>query len=160
MNDSASPAGNQINKRSAARLAIVQALYQMDTAGSDVEDTIAEFEQHRLGKETDGSEYLPVDAGFFAHIVRQIIKEQLSLDPLIDDILREGWPLVRIDLTLRQILRAGLYEIMHRRDIPAKVAISEYVNVAYAFFDNGDEVKMTNAVLDQLARKLRDKEFT
>ncbi len=147
------------NKRSSARLAAVQALYQMDTAGSDVEDTIAEFEEFRLGKETGGDLYAPADAGFFRDLVRGVVREQLKLDPQIDTTLAKGWPLVRIDMTLRQILRAGFYEILHRRDVPAKAAITEYIDVAQAFFDGGDEVGIVNAVLDQFARKSREQEF-
>jgi N utilization substance protein B len=148
------------NKRSSARLAAVQALYQMDTGGNDVEETIKEFEKFRLGKEIAGDKYSPADAGFFRDIVRGVVREQLKLDPLIDEALANGWPLVRIDMTLRQVLRAGLYEILHRKDVPAKAAIAEYIDVAQAFFNDGDEVKLTNALLDHLGRKLRAADFS
>jgi N utilization substance protein B len=147
------------NKRSTARLAAVQALYQMDTSGSDVEETILEFEQFRLGKEVGGDIYSPADAGFFRDIVRGAVREQLKLDPLIDDALADGWPLKRIDMTLRQILRAGLYEILNRKDVPVKAVIAEYIDIAQAFFGEGDEIKLTNALLDQLARKQRSSDF-
>jgi N utilization substance protein B len=147
------------NKRSSARLAAVQALYQMDAAGNGVEETVKEFEKFRLGKEVGGDIYSPADAGFFRDIVRGVVREQLKLDPLIDEALAKGWPLVRIDLTLRQVLRAGLYELLHRKDVPAKAAIAEYIDVAQAFFAEGDEVKLANALLDALARKYRAEEF-
>lgn len=147
------------NKRSSARLAAVQALYQMDTGGSDVEETIKEFEKFRLGKVIAGDRYSPADAGFFRDIVRGVVAKQLKLDPLIDEALLNGWPLVRIDMTLRQVLRAGLYEILHRKDVPAKAAIAEYIDVAQAFFNDGDEVKLANALLDGLARKFRAGDF-
>jgi N utilization substance protein B len=160
MSATAEPLPKKGNKRSSARLAAVQALYQMDTAGSDVEDTIKEFEKFRLGKEIAGDKYSPADAGFFRDILHGVVREQLKLDPLIDEALLNGWPMTRIDMTLRQILRAGAYEIMHRKDVPAKAAIVEYVDVAQAFFNDGDEVKLTNALLDGLARKLRSADFS
>lgn len=147
------------NKRSSARLAAVQALYQMDSAGSDTEETISEFESYRLGKKIGGEHYAPADVSFFRDIVRGVVENQRELDPLIDNRLATGWPLMRIDLTLRQILRAGLYEIQHKRDVPAKAAIVEYVDVAQAFFDNGEEPKVVNALLDALARELRPQDF-
>ena len=148
------------NKRSTARLAAVQALYQMDAAGSDVDETIQEFTDHRLGKEIYGDHYAPADAGYFSMLVREIVSHQLSLDPQIDDVLAKGWPMVRLDLTLRQILRAGLYELMFKKDVPAKAVISEYVDVANGFFDKGDGVKIANGVLDKLARQHRADEFS
>lgn len=147
------------NKRSSARLAAVQALYQMDTAGSDVEATIKEFEKFRLGKEIAGDKYSPADAGFFRDLVRGVVREQRVLDPMIDDVLASGWPLERIDMTLRQVLRAGLYEILHRKDVPARAAIAEYIDIAEAFFGESDETRLTNALLDHLARKQRAAEF-
>lgn len=147
------------NKRSAARLAAVQALYQMDVAGSDVGATLAEFEALRLGKEVDGTQYAAADTGFFRDLVGGVVRDQLTIDPMIDNALREDWPLARIDSTLRQILRAGAYELHNRLDVPARAAISEYVDVAKAFFDQGDETKITNAILDRLARAARPQEF-
>jgi transcription antitermination protein NusB len=147
------------NKRSTARLAAVQALYQMDLSGSDVFATMVEFETYRLGKDIDGDVYGAADPAFFRDIVGGVVREQRVLDPLIDTALAEGWPLTRIDSTLRQILRAGAYELRHRRDVPAKAAISEYVDVARAFFDKGDEAGIVNAVLDRLARAARPQDF-
>lgn len=159
MSASADPSPKKGNKRSAARLGAVQALYQMDTSGSDVDATIKEFEEFRLGKETGGDHYAPADFGFFRDIVRGVVREQLKLDPDIDDALQGDWPLERIDMTLRQVLRAGLYEILYRKDVPGKAAIAEYIDVAEAFFGQGEEIKLANAVLDFLAKKHRAAEF-
>ena len=146
------------NKRGAARLAAVQALYQMDIAGTGLNDILAEFQRHRLGNEVDGSQYLPAEAAFFRDIVSGTVREQRKLDPLIDAALSEGWPLKRIEAILRAVLRAGAYELGHRNDVPARVVVSEYVDVANAFVDK-DETGMVNAVLDQIARRFRGGEF-
>jgi len=146
------------NQRGAARLAAVQALYQMDLAGATLPDVLAEFEAHRLGKELDGEQYRNADAAFFRDLVGGVVTNQRQLDPAIDAALASGWPLARIDATLRAILRAGAFELAHRSDVPARVVISEYVDVANAFYE--DEVPaMVNAVLDALARKVRAAEF-
>ncbi len=147
------------NKRGAARLAAVQALYQMDLAGTGLNDILAEFENHRLDGEVEGAQYLPAEAAFFRDIVGGVVREQGTLDPQIDAVLARGWPLKRIEAVLRAVLRAGAYELNHRRDVPARVVASEYVDVASAFVDK-DETGMVNAVLDQLARKLRADEFS
>jgi N utilization substance protein B len=146
------------NRRGAARLAAVQALYQMDVAATPVNDLLAEFESHWLGQEVEGSQYLPAEAAFFREIVVGFVREQRKLDPLIDRALAGGWPLKRVEAVLRAILRAGTFELDHRRDVPARVVVSEYVQVAHAFLD-GDEAGMVNAVLDALARQLRAAEF-
>jgi N utilization substance protein B len=146
------------NKRGAARLAAVQALYQMDLAGTGVNDILAEFESHWMGREVEGAQYLPAEAAFFRDIVTGVVREQRVLDPLIDTALAESWPLKRIETVLRAVLRAGAYELDHRRDIPARVVVSEYADVAAAFVER-DETGMVNAVLDQLARKFRAAEF-
>jgi len=88
----------------------------------------------------------------------KVVRDQAKLDPLIDEALSKGWPLKRIDAILRAVLRAGAYELEHRRDVPARVVVSEYVDVAHAFVD-GDETGMVNAVLDQIARMFRADEF-
>jgi N utilization substance protein B len=146
------------NKRGAARLAAVQALYQMDLAGTGLNDILAEFESHWLGGEVEGAQYRPAEAAFFRDIVGGVVREQKVLDPQIDAALARGWPLKRIEALLRAVLRAGAYELGHRRDIPARVVMSEYVDVASAFVDQ-DETGMVNAVLDQLARATRADEF-
>jgi len=146
------------NKRGAARLAAVQALYQMDLAGTGLNEILAEFESHWLGREVEGAQYLPAEAAFFRDIVSGVVREQKKLDPLIDAALAKGWPLKRIEAVLRAALRAGCYELDHRRDIPARVVVSEYADVAAAFVER-DETGMVNAVLDQLAHSLRAVEF-
>lgn len=147
------------NKRSSARLAAVQALYQMDISAADLFATIAEFETYRLGREVDGETYRDADAAFFREIVTGVVREQLSLDPLVDNSLKNGWPLARIDSTLRQILRCGAFELFHRLDVPARAVIVEYVDIARAFFEAGDEPRLVNAVLDALGRQGRADDF-
>lgn len=147
------------NKRGAARLAAVQALYQMDMAGTGLNEILAEFESHWIGREVEGEQYLPAEAAFFRDVVSGVVREQKRLDPLIDDALQKSWPLKRIEAVLRAALRAGAYELDHRRDVPARVVVSEYADVAAAFVER-DETGMVNAVLDQLARALRAQEFT
>jgi N utilization substance protein B len=146
------------NRRGAARLAAVQALYQMDIAGTGVNDILAEFESHWIGREVEGEQYLPAEAAFFRDVVNGVVREQRTIDPLIDAILAQGWPLKRIEAILRAVLRAGAYELDHRRDVPARVVVSEYVDVANAFVER-EETGMVNAVLEQIARKLRGGEF-
>ncbi len=150
--------GRRANRRGAARLAAVQALYQMDLAATTLDDILAEFEKHWMGREVEGEQYLPAEAAFFREVVSGVVAEQRKLDPLIDAALVHGWPLKRIETVLRAILRAGAYELDHRRDVPARVVVSEYVDVAHAFVD-ADETGMVNAVLDQLARQIRAEEF-
>jgi N utilization substance protein B len=146
------------NRRGAARLAAVQALYQMDIAGTGVTDIMAEFSSHWIGREVEGNQYLPAEEAFFRDVVGGVVREQRSLDPLIDTALSQGWPLKRIEAILRAVLRAGAFELTHRLDIPARVIVSEYVDVAHAFVER-DEAGMVNAVLDQIARQLRATEF-
>ena len=146
------------NRRGAARLAAVQALYQMDIAATGLNEILAEFESHWIGREVEGAQYLPAEAAFFRDIVSGVVREQRSLDPLIDKVLAGGWPLKRIEAILRAVLRAGAYELACRPDVPARVVMSEYVDVAHAFVDD-DETGMVNAVLDQLAHQLRGAEL-
>jgi N utilization substance protein B len=146
------------NKRGAARLAAVQALYQMDLAGTGLNEIMAEFEGHWLGGEVEGEQYRPAEAAYFRDIVGGVVREQGRLDPQIDAALAGGWPLKRIEAILRAVLRAGAYELACRADVPARVVMSEYVDVAHAFVDD-EETGMVNAVLDQLAHQLRAGEF-
>jgi len=146
------------NRRGAARLAAVQALYQMDIAATPLNDILAEFESHWIGREVEGSQYLPAEAAFFRSIVRGVLDDQRRLDPLIDQTLAGGWPLKRVEALLRAVLRAGAFELSSRTDVPARVVVAEYVDVAHAFLDR-EETGMVNAVLDQLARQLRGAEF-
>ena len=146
------------NRRGAARLAAAQALYQMDLSGAGINDVFAEFESHWLGNEVEGETYLPAEAAFFRDVVSGVVRDQKKLDPLIDEALSKGWPLKRIEAILRAVLRAGAYELEHRKDVPGRVVISEYVDVANAFVDR-EETGMVNAVLDQIGRQFRGDEF-
>lgn len=142
--------GRPANKRGAARLAAVQALYQMDVGETSLEETLVQFGSRFADPVVDGDEYLPRDADYFKQIVKGVLKHQLQLDPLVDEALAEGWPMARIDATLRAVMRAGAFELMHKLDVPAKVVITEYVDVAKAFFE-GTEAGMVNGVLDRIA---------
>ncbi|PNG25985.1 transcription antitermination factor NusB [Methylocella silvestris] len=144
--------------RSAARLAAVQALYQMDITDKGLKETCAEFETFWLGGEVEGQIYKPAELAFFKDILSGVLADQGPIDRAIDQTLVDGWPLVRIDSVLRAILRAGAYELKKRTDVPARVAIKEYVDVAGAFFER-EESGMVNAVLDHLARRFRAEEF-
>jgi N utilization substance protein B len=145
-------ANRPANQRGAARLAAVQALYQMEVGRQTLEDTLAQFNAHHLGREIEGEQYLPADADFFRQIVKGVVKHQTELDPAIDGALTAEWPVTRIDATLRAILRAAAWEVLRRRDIPARVVISEYIDVAKAFYDD-DASKLVNGVLDRLAKE-------
>ncbi len=173
--------------RSYSRLAAVQALYQMDIAATDIADVLAQFETYRFpaklklpddeaeaeaaagdarpasqepapARDPEGILPSAPDHAFFADIVRGVVRVQRVIDPLLDAQLAAGWRLARIDSILRAILRSAAYELSERKDVPARVVINDYVDVAHAFFA-GDEPKVTNAVLDKLARRLRPDEF-
>jgi len=141
------------NQRGAARLAAVQALYQMDVGRQTLEDTLSQFNAHMLGREVEGEQYLPADADFFRQIVTGVIKSQLDIDPTVDKALSNDWPVGRIDATLRAILRAAAFELLRRRDIPAGVVITEYVDIAKAFYED-DAPGMVHAVLDTIAKQV------
>jgi N utilization substance protein B len=144
--------------RSAARLAAVQALYQMDIVATPLPNILAEFENHWIGHEVEGDQYRKAESAFFRDIVTGTVREQRAIDPLVDEVLTENWPLKRVEAILRAVLRAGAYELSHRADVPARVVINEYVDVAAAFLDQ-EETGMVNAVLDKLARRTRAAEF-
>jgi transcription antitermination protein NusB len=147
----------KLKARSAARLSAVQALYQMDVGGADLGDILAVFDSGSL--KVPGEEELPpADGKFFHDVVTGVVREQRTLDPLVDGALNTGWPLARVEAVLRAVLRAGAYELLHKAEIPARVVVSEYVNVAGAFLD-GEETGMVNAVLEQIARRARGAEF-
>lgn len=141
-------------RRSAARLAAVQALYEMDVAGTGVIEAVAQFESHWMGMEIDGVSFKPAEAAFFRDIVAGVVREQKSVDRKVDAALAKGWPLTRVEIVLRAVLRAGGYELMFRRDVPVRVVISEYVDVSRAFYSD-DEPGFINAVLDAIAREVR-----
>lgn len=149
---------NEALARSRARLAIVQALYQMDLAATDLAEVIDDFKTYRLAPGAEDEAVAGADADHFARVLNGVVERQREIDPMIDQQLAAGWRLVRIDAILRAILRAAAFELMVLADVPARVVISEYIDVAHAFFD-GDEPKVINGVLDQLARKLRPGEL-
>lgn len=141
-----------------ARIAAVQALYQMDIAGTNVNDVITEFIERHFEDNNHNKTLATADCAFFADILRAVLRRQREIDPMIDGQLATGWRLVRVDSILCATLRAGVAEILDRSDVPARVAINEYVNVAHVFFDE-DEPRVVNGVLDKLARRLRSYEF-
>lgn len=146
------------SERSGARLAVVQALYEMEISGKGLIEALADVEAHWMGREVDGIHHPPADAGFFRDLLRGTVAEQRAIDPVLDKALVKGWPLIRIESVLRAIMRAGAYELMFRRDVPARAAISEYVDVAHSFYD-GDEPGLINGVLDRVARDVRAEEL-
>ena len=142
------------NQRGAARLAAVQALYQMDIGGTGVLEVVSEYETHRLGQEVDGDTYLKADASWFRSIVAGVVRDQKAIDPMIAQALQDDWALSRIDSTVRAILRAGTFERLERKDVPVPVIVTEYVEIARAFFED-EEPKLVNAVLDRIAKQVR-----
>jgi N utilization substance protein B len=130
----------------------------MDLAGTELPEILADFQSHWIGREVEGENYAKAEVEHFRDIAEGVVREQRSLDPMVDAALLNGWPLKRIETVLRAILRAGAYELAYRKDVPARVVISEYVDVAAAFLDE-EETGMVNGVLDALARIARGKEF-
>ena len=140
--------------RSAARLAAVQALYQHQMEGTALARLLNEFHQHRLGREIEDEQYAEADVDFFDDVVSGAIARRDEIDALLTERLAQGWTIARLDKTMLQILRAGTYELLARPDIPVGTAISEYVDVAHAFFDER-EAKFVNGVLDAVAKAVR-----
>jgi N utilization substance protein B len=144
-------------ERTVARLAAVQALYQMEVAGAGVEAVVREFTEHRFGRDAEGDQshrLADADENFFAALVRGVVAEQAAVDQAIVRRLAKDWRLDRLDATVRAILRAGTWELMHRRDVPSEVAIDEYVELANSFFE-GTEPGFVNGALDAVARDVR-----
>jgi N utilization substance protein B len=144
--------------RSAARLGAVQALYQMDLAGTDVGEVLAQFSARTAGEAFEEGQCGEADYKLLKEIVDGTVREQRTIDPMVEKSLDPKWPLVRLDATLRAILRAAVYEILFMENVPARVTISEYVDVAHAFFGE-EEPRFVNGVLDRLARQRRPQEF-
>ena len=140
--------------RSAARLAAVQALYQQEMEGTPVPKLLHEFHQHRLGATIDGVEYAEAEISFFDDLVQGVDARREELDGLIAANLAKGWSLERLDKPMRQILRAGAYELVGRADVATGSAISEYVDVAKAFYDPRESA-FVNALLDAVAKSVR-----
>ena len=140
--------------RTVARLAAVQALYQMELGGEGVETVVKEFSDHRFEADTDEGVLAEADEAYFAEIVRGVVAEQAAVDGAITKRLADGWKINRLDSTLRALLRAGAWELMHRPDTPKEVVLDEYVELAKAFFDDRD-ARFVNAALDGVARDVR-----
>jgi len=150
--------GSAKARRKAARLAAVQALYQIELSGTAVETAIGEFVKHRIGEEIDGAQFVAADPQLFADIVRGVSHRKGEVDGLLSAALDPKFPLERLELLLRAILRAGAYEVFAHTDTHPRILISEYVDVAHAFFA-GREPGMVNGVLDRVARTLRPDEL-
>ena len=151
--------GNQRRKmRSAARLYAVQALFQMEQSSQTVEQVRREFLDYRFGESYEGSEFLDGDAELFEEVLETAVNYQAPIDQMTDRALVAKWPIARIDPTLRALFRAGGAELQLGQT-PPKVVISEYVDVALAFFPDGKEPKFVNAVLDHMAREAQTDAF-
>lgn len=155
----------KVQPRHLSRIAAVQALYQMDMSGAEVEDVIEQFSAFRFAGPSQANDtglndgmLEGADPAFFNGLVEGVVERQREIDPLIDKQLAEGWRLVRVDSILRAILRAGAYELMARHDVPPGVIINEYINVGHAFFSD-DEPRVINGVLHALAVRLRGGEL-
>lgn len=142
------------NARSAARLAAVQALYQREMAGGSVPGLLHEFHRHRLGATIEDAEYKPADEAFFDDVVAGVAARGSEIDALITANLAAGWSLDRLDRPLRGLLRAGVYELIARPDVPVATVIDEYLDVAHAFYD-ARETGFVNGLLDAVARAAR-----
>lgn len=146
----------QRRARTVARLAAVQALYQMELAGEGVETVIREFANHRFDTDIEGVPLAEADEDWFAEIVRGVIEHQRPIDATIKARLASNWRLERLDATLRALLRSGAWELAHKAEVPKEIVIDEYVELAKAFFDEA-EAKFVNAALDGVARDVRPK---
>lgn len=141
--------------RSAARLAGVQALYQIEITGAPWRTVMAEFETHRFGAEIEGAQYREADRALFRGLLEGVIANQREIDQATDAALVKAWPLGRVDPTLRAVFRCGGCEFLTMPETPPRVTITEYVDVAKAFFPDADAPRLTNAVLDAMAREIR-----
>ncbi len=147
--------GNRIQPRSVARLAAVQALYQMEVSGAGVDSVIREFGEHRFDRDVEGERLAAADETFFAELAKGVVSNQAKVDQGIVKRLASGWRLERLDATARAVLRAGAFELMYRPDVPTEVVINEYVEIAKSFFE-GPESGFINGALDAIARDARD----
>jgi N utilization substance protein B len=149
--------GDRIQPRSVARLAVVQALYQMEQSGVGVDAVVREFSEHRFDRDVDGPDtdrLAQADETFFAELAKGVVAHQAAVDQAIVRRLASGWKLERLDATARAVLRSGAYELMHRPDVPKEVVIDEYVEIAKSFFE-GPESGFINGALDAIARDSR-----
>jgi N utilization substance protein B len=151
---SANNASAKSKSRSAARLASVQALYQMDMENIGIARLLNEFHAHRLGQEIEDAQYADADPDFFDDVVSGVDARRAEIDERVDGKLGEKWKMDRLDKTMLQILRCGTYELIARPDVPTATVIDEYLDVAHAFFDNKD-AKFVNGLLDAVAKDVR-----
>ena len=140
--------------RSAARLAAVQALYQQEMEGTPVARLLREFHEHRLGATIEDATYVEAEQSFFDDVVAGVDARRSEIDEVVASKLAEGWSLDRLDRPMRAILRAGTYELLARKDVPVASVISEYVDVAHAFYDKR-ESGFVNGLLDAVAKVAR-----
>ncbi len=153
------PPASRGENRDDDRLAEVKVLYQMEIVAKGLNEVFAEFESFWMGREIEGDQYKPAEGKLFRAIVEGVLNEQIGIDRKVDELLADGWPLKRIEAIMRAMLRAGAFELMHKPDVPVRVAISEYVDIASAFLER-EEVGMINAVLDRLAKECRAEELS
>lgn len=152
--DKPAPAAETKRRRTASRLAAVQALYQIDLTGVSPATAVIEFTRHNIAGTADDESFGEADEQLFAELVEGTSARREDIDRGISSVLTADWPLERLEIILRAILRAGVYELLARPDVPAKVIISEYLDIAHAFF-SGKEPGLVNGVLDRLARSIR-----
>ena len=150
---------NANHANTTARLAAVQALYQLEATGAGVDSVVLEFETHRLGGDIEGAAIHDADDALFGALVRGVVRLQKKIDPYIEKRLAEGWTLKRLDATARAILRSALAELVLESETPVRVILDEYVEIAKSFFDERD-VKFVNGVLDAAAHELRRDELS
>ncbi len=152
------PARTAHSERSAARFYAVQALFQMEAGGQTVESVRREFEDWRIGAIVDGEEMVEADIPLFRRLIDDAVNWQARIDKLTDHALMKAWPLARIDPTLRALFRAAGAELMHQ-STPPRVVINEFVEIAKAFFPEGREPQLVNAVLDHMAHDAKPDAF-
>ncbi len=151
--------GSARARRSAARLAAVQALYQIELGHGAPEAVLSEFVKHRLGHEVDGVSYVAADPDLFSAIVRGTSSRQIDLDVMLAAALDAKMPFDRLELLLRAILRAGAFELLSHADVHPRIILTEYVEVTKAFYA-GREAGVINGVLDNLAHRLRGEQLS
>lgn len=148
------PSSTRSRSRSAARLAAVQALYQQEMERTPLRTLLHEFHLHRLGATIEDVEYHDAEIDFFDDVVTGVDARRAEIDALIAGKLATGWSLDRLDRPMRQLLRAGTYELLARADVPVATVISEYVDVAHAFYDKR-ETSFVNGLLDAVGKEVR-----
>ena len=159
MSNASKPSQDQKRQmKSAARLYAVQALFQMEATGEVLDDIRDEFEAFRLGAEIDGDQYAEGDRKLFRALIKEAVNNQAKIDQMTDRALVAKWPIDRIDPTLRAVFRAAGAELI-TQNTPPRVTITEFVDVAKAFFPEGRESKFVNAVLDHMAREAQPEAF-